>query len=94
MMEYLSSGTSARGSALTSLNSVMRCTILHNKDAHGKKGAIVAIVKDTAPETVAKALKKMPQEDREAVELVSMDLSDSMRSIVRMASLFSQEVLR
>ena len=60
-------------------------TILHNKDAHGKKGAIVAIVKGTDPETVAKALRKMPQKDREAVGLVSMDLSDSMRSIVRMA---------
>jgi transposase len=60
-------------------------TILHNKDAHGKKGAIVAIVKGTDPETVAKVLRKMPQKDREAVGLVSMDLSDSMRSIVRMA---------
>ena len=50
-----------------------------------RSGAIVAIVKGTDPETVAKALRKMPQKDREAVGLVSMDLSDSMRSIVRMA---------
>ena len=60
-------------------------TILHNKDAYGKKGAIVAIVMGTDPETVAKALRKMPKKDQEALGLVSMDLSDSMRSIVRMA---------
>ena len=44
-----------------------------------RRGVIVAIVKGIDPETVAKAQRKMPQKDREAVGLVSMDLSDSMR---------------
>ena len=33
-------------------------TILHNKDAHGKKGAIVAIVKGTDPETACQSPEK------------------------------------
>ena len=50
-----------------------------------RRAPSLLLSKGTDPETVAKALRKMPQKDREAVGLVSMDLSDSMRSIVRMA---------
>jgi transposase len=58
-------------------------TILTNKDAKGKKGAIIAIVKGTAAEEVIKVLERLPQEKRSQVEEVTLDMADSMRKIVR-----------
>lgn len=60
-------------------------TILHNKAAHGGKGTIIAIVKGTDAETVARELMRIPAELREKVETITMDLSDSMRAIARLA---------
>lgn len=56
-------------------------TILHNKAAHGKKGAVVAMVKGTKPDDVAKIINQIPLEERVKVTSITMDLSDSMRSI-------------
>jgi transposase len=58
-------------------------TIVTNKAAKGKKGAIVSIVEGTASEKVIEALEKIPEEIREQVKEVTLDLSDSMRKIVR-----------
>ena len=58
-------------------------TIVHNKDAHGRKGAIVAVVKGTNPEDVLKVLMQLPSDKREMVESITMDLSDCMRAIAR-----------
>ena len=60
-------------------------TILHNKDAHGKKGSVIAIVKGTNPQDVAAVLLRIPAEQRMKVGTATMDLSDSMRAIVREA---------
>lgn len=60
-------------------------TIVHNKDAHGRKGAIVAVVKGTNPADVLKVLMQLPKEQRDMVESVTMDLSDCMRAIVKAA---------
>ena len=60
-------------------------TIVHDKDAHGKKGSIIAIVKGTSPQDVAAVLLKIPAEQRLKVSLATMDLSDCMRVIVREA---------
>lgn len=60
-------------------------TIVHNKDGHGKKGSIIAIVKGVLPQEVASVLQQIPAELRQKVLTVTMDLSDCMRSIVRMA---------
>ncbi len=57
-------------------------TILSNKDAHGRKGCIVAIVKGTKADVVIKALKRIPIEQRSLVEEVTLDFSDSMHRIV------------
>ena len=35
-------------------------TILHNKAAHGKTGAVVAMVKGTKPDDVAKIINQIP----------------------------------
>ena len=60
-------------------------TIVHNKDAHGRKGSIIAIVKGTDPEAVARVLLQIPAEQRLKVRTATMDLSDCMRAIVRQA---------
>ena len=58
-------------------------TIVTNKAAKGKKGALVAIVEGTASEKVIEVLEKIPEDKREQVKEVTLDLSDSMRKIVR-----------
>lgn len=57
-------------------------TILSNKEAHGGKGTIVAIVKGTRIEDLVNVLRKLPCERRLNVKEVTMDLSDSMHAIV------------
>jgi len=57
-------------------------TILSNKEAHGGKGTIVAIVKGTKIEDVVNVLKALPTEKRLSVEEVTMDFSNSMHVIV------------
>jgi transposase len=58
-------------------------TIVTNKAAKGKKGAIVAVVEGTVSEKVIEVLEKIPEDKREQVKEVTLDLSDSMRKIVR-----------
>ena len=60
-------------------------TIVHNKDAHGRKGAIIAVVKGTNPADVLRVLMQLPADKREMVESITMDLSDCMRAIAREA---------
>lgn len=57
-------------------------TILSNKEGHGREGTIIAMVRGTKSEDVISILMQFPQEDRDRVKEVTMDLSDSMRSIV------------
>lgn len=57
-------------------------TIVSNKDTHGKKGALVAIVKGTRIEDVKNALERILWCLRAKVLEVTMDLSESMRAIV------------
>lgn len=58
-------------------------TILSNKDAHGGKGTVVAMVKGTRASDVTKVLMQLPESVRLAVSEVTMDFSDSMEAIVR-----------
>ena len=60
-------------------------TFVTNRDRHGRTGSLVAVVAGTKSEDVIKVLKQINEVDREAVEEVTLDLSDSMRSIVRSA---------
>ncbi len=60
-------------------------TIVHNKDAHGRKGAIIAVVKGTNPADVLRVLMRLPGDKREMTESITMDLSDCMRAIAREA---------
>jgi len=58
-------------------------TIVTNKSAHGGKGTIVAIVSDTESSVVIEALERIPGELRAKVKEITLDMSNSMRKIVR-----------
>ena len=58
-------------------------TIVTNKDGHGKKGTLVAMVKGTKSEDVIMVLRKMSAGKRAQVKEVTLDLSPSMKLIVK-----------
>lgn len=58
-------------------------TIVTNKEAKGKKGAIVAMVKGTKAEAVIKTLHKIPLKQRRKVKEVTLDMAGNMGLIVR-----------
>ena len=57
-------------------------TFLTNKEGHGKRHTLIAAVKGTKASDVIEVLMQIPREQREQVEEVTMDFSDSMYSIV------------
>ena len=60
-------------------------TIVHDKDGHGRKKSVVAVVKGTNPADVLQVLMQLPVDKRENVESITMDLSECMRTIARVA---------
>ena len=58
-------------------------TILTNKAAKGKKGAIVAIVKGTNSEKVSQVLRKIPSSQRNKVKEITLDMAPTMEKIAR-----------
>ena len=60
-------------------------TIVTNKEGHGRSGTVVAMVRGTKAEDVIKVLMQIPEEERKKVKEVTMDLSESMRSIIEAA---------
>lgn len=67
----------------TSLSNGDVYTILTNKAAKGRKGALVAMVRGVASDTVSAVLRKLPHKDRIAVKTVTTDLSSAMMLTVR-----------
>lgn len=67
----------------TSLSNGELYTIVTNRDRHGREECLVAVVSVTKSENVIKALEKIPEEKRKMVAEITLDLSDSMRKIVR-----------
>ena len=60
-------------------------TILTNKAAHGRKGALGAMIKGVATDKVSAVLKKIPLQKRLKVKTVTTDLSSAMMLTVRTA---------
>lgn len=58
-------------------------TILTNKKAKGKKGALIAMIKGTKAETVSKILQKIPLKSRKKVKEVTLDMAGNMGLIVK-----------
>lgn len=67
----------------TSLSQGELYTILTNKAAKGKKGALVAIVKGTESESIVKVLGRIAERARKKVKEVTLDLAPTMARIVR-----------
>lgn len=67
----------------TSLSNGEVYTILTNKAAHGGRGALAAMVRGVASDTVSAILKKVPRELRRGVRTVTTDLSSAMMLTVR-----------
>lgn len=58
-------------------------TILTNKAAKGRKGALVAMIRGVATDTVSGMLRKLPRKGRLSVKTVTTDLSSAMTLTVR-----------
>ena len=67
----------------TALSNGELYTILTNKNAKGKKGAIVAMVNGTKSDKVIEVLEKIPLSKRRKVKEVTMDMANSMNVITR-----------
>ena len=58
-------------------------TIITNKSAKGKKGAIVAILAGTKVEPIIEQLLKIPKSLRDKVKEITLDMANSMKMIAR-----------
>lgn len=58
-------------------------TIITNKKAKGKKGAIVAILAGTKVEPIIEQLLKIPRTKRNKVKEITLDMANSMKMIAR-----------
>ncbi len=67
----------------TSLSQGELYTVLTNKAAKGRKGALVAIVKGVESEAVIKILHRIKARDRKKVKEVTLDLAPTMARIVK-----------
>ncbi len=69
----------------TSLSRGELYTIVTNKEAHGREKSIVAIVLGTDSDVVLRALRQIKSELRNRVTEITLDLSESMHRICRLA---------
>lgn len=67
----------------TALSNGELVTNVINKSGHGKGGTLVAIIKGTKAEDIVECLKEIPQEQREQVKNITLDMANSMYSIAR-----------
>ena len=58
-------------------------TILTNKDGHGKKGSLAALIKGTKNGVISKVLEKISIQKRMAVKEITIDLAQNMDWICR-----------
>ena len=58
-------------------------TVVTNKERHGRKGALMAMIKGTKAVDIAKVLMKMPVERRKTVTETTMDMAENMEAAVR-----------
>lgn len=77
----------------TALSNGELYTIVTNKKAKGKKGAIVAMVKGTKADTIIKILSKIPVKKRNKVEEVTLDMAANMGLIVKRSFINAARVI-
>ena len=69
----------------TSLSQGELYTIVTNKEAKGKKGALIAMVKGTNSETVKNVLLKIGIKSREKVKEITLDMAPTMERIAKLS---------
>jgi transposase len=67
----------------TSLSNGELYTILTNKAAKGRKGALVAMIKGTKAEAIIEVIKRIPKRLRQRVEEITLDMAGSMNLVAR-----------
>ncbi|NJO90878.1 MAG: transposase [Chloroflexia bacterium] len=67
----------------TALSNGELYTVVTNKAGKGQKGALVAIIEGTQSDNIIKVLEGIPEETRELVEEVTLDMAGSMNRIVK-----------
>jgi transposase len=67
----------------TALSNGELYTIVTNKEAKGRKGAIVAMIKGTVAEDIIAVLKKIPERSRKKVHEVTMDMAANMQLAIK-----------
>ena len=68
-------------------------TIVTNKDAKGKRGAIIAIIKGTKSSTICAVLRKLPPAKLMAVKEVTLDMGRSMGWIATECFMNAEKVI-
>lgn len=58
-------------------------TILTNKEGHGRKGSLIAIIKGTDFRTISSVLLKLPRIRRYQVREITLDMAPNMEQIAR-----------
>lgn len=77
----------------TALSNGELYTIVTNKAAKGKKGALVAMVKGTQADAVIEVLRKIPKRLRNRVREVTLDMAANMNKIVTRCFLKADKVI-
>ncbi len=67
----------------TSLSNGELYTVVTNKAAKGKKGALVAMIHGTKASDINAVLAKIPKKTREAVKEITLDMADNMNAAMR-----------
>ncbi len=67
----------------TSLSQGELYTIITNKEAKGKKGALVAIMQGVKSDELIKVLRKIPEKQRNKVEEITVDLAPTMHLVAK-----------
>ena len=67
----------------TALSNGELYTIVTNKQARGRKGAIVAMIKGTVAEDIIRVLRKIPERARKKVLEVTMDMAANMQLAIK-----------
>ena len=68
-------------------------TIVTNKSAKGKKGALIAMIKGTKSDDVIKILNKIPEKIRFSVKEITLDLAGSMNLISKKSFPYASKVI-
>lgn len=77
----------------TSLSHGELYTVLTNKDAKGKKGSLIAMIRGVESSSIISILNKIPKSKRNNVKEVTLDMAPTMQKIVSKSFPRAQQVI-